>query len=253
MKSLIINDTQHYHSGSFVVNQKLKSLFKTENILPNKYKPSDKELKEYDIIICNGEGTMHSNKARARHNIKILQQAHLLGIKTALVNTVWQDMNTNIDFIDYVSVRETLSKKEMETNRTKQIDINLDLSFYYDQSAMITQENDIVYGADFENNQIDIFKQSWDYIVNILKKSNLLITKRHHEMYAACKAHCPFIVFGGNTHKNHGLIKTFDSKIPILNDKQELEYYIKHYKDLHNEYNKLFQNMKQTSLNYNIQ
>ena len=253
MKTLIINNTEHYHSGSYVVNQILKKEFKTDVILANKVKPTDAELSNYNLVVCNGEGTMHSNKARARHNLNVLKKANLLGIKTALVNTVWQNMDVNIDFIDYVSVREVLSKKEMSKNRTKKIDLNLDASFYYDQSFLISPKFDIVYGAGFENSTVNIFEQSWDYIVNSLKNSKLLITKRHHEMYAACKAKCPFFVYPGNTHKNEGLLETFNSNIPILDEKSDINYYIKHYKDYTNEFNNLFDSMHNTELNLQIQ
>ena len=58
-----------------------------------------------------------------------------------------------------------------------------------------------------ENGYIDIFNQHWRDFVSQLWYSNLLITGRHHEMYAACKAECPFVVIEGNTHKNQGLFK----------------------------------------------
>lgn len=253
MKTLIINNTEHFHSGSYVVNQKLKKVFNTNVVLENKVKPTKKELSSYNLIVCNGEGTMHSNKARARHNLKILKQANLLGIKTALVNTVWQKMDENIDFIDYVSVREVLSKQEMSKNRKKQIDINLDASFYYDQSFLVSPNFNIVYGAGFEQSSLNIFEQSWDYIVNTLKNTKLLITKRHHEMYAACKAQCPFLVYSGNTHKNEGLLKTFNSNIPVLNENSDINYYIKHYKDYSKDYESLFNAMHNTKLNFQIQ
>lgn len=253
MKTLIINNTENFHSGSYVVNQTLKKVFKTDIILENKVKPTSKELSNYNLVVCNGEGTMHSNKARARHNLKILKQANSLGIKTGLVNTVWQNMNENIDFIDYVSVREVLSKEEMSNNRTKEIDVNLDASFYYDHSFLITPTFGVVYGAGFENSSLNIFEQSWDYIVNTLKNSKLLITKRHHEMYAACKAKCPFLVYSGNTHKNEGLLKTFNSNIPILDENSDINYYIKHYQDYNNDFDILFSSMHNTRLNLQIQ
>ena len=70
--------------------------------------------------------------------------------------------------------------------------------------------------VDSKQKNLDIF-ESWDTIVNKLRKTNWFITGRHHELYAACKARCPFTVLKGNTWENEGLLAT-ESNYPIFSN-----------------------------------
>lgn len=231
---LLLNNTEHYHAGCKKVIEFFKKEFSNHTlIIPKTLKNIN--VNDYDLIILNGEGSMHSSNVRPKMIkwLSLLNEAFDKGIKTALVNTVWQNNSPEVtkmlEKISYVSVREIKSKNEILKIINKHIDVFLDLSYYIDPVySDNVKESNIVVGNRYvdrgsilfnnfgEDAQIDIFTEDWNTIVSKLKKSKILITGRHHEMYAACKARCPFVILEGNSHKNQGLIETFNIQIPVL-------------------------------------
>ena len=47
---------------------------------------------EAELILINGEGTMHHDRPLAIQYLELLREAKRRGKKTALINTVWQSM-----------------------------------------------------------------------------------------------------------------------------------------------------------------
>lgn len=232
---LLLNNTEHYHNGCKQVIQFFKNQFINENLIiqdkKNKLLP---DYKNFDLIILNGEGSIHHNSAKMIKYLNYMKTASLNGVVTMVVNAVWfknsKETTEILNYIDYVSVREIKSKNEILKFIKKDIDIHLDLSYFTEISKSNSVEKyNIVIGNKFipgkirekfisiaSDSSIDIFSESWNDIVNKLQNTNILITGLHHEMYAACKAECKFIVIDGNTHKNSGLLETFNSHIPVL-------------------------------------
>jgi len=267
MNILILNDTSKYHNGSKHVMKFLTNSFEGHNIVCAK-KIKEHELKNFEIVIINGEGTMHDNAKKANTLVNLAYYAkHKLGIKTMLVNSVWQRNDENltkklIDF-DYIGVREVLSKNELALLNNKFIEVHLDLSYYIDVPYKKYPTTEIVAGNFYtdksskngsrmivnigEDSTIDIFNEEWNTVVNKLRHAKLLVTGRHHEMYAACKARCPFIVLEGNTHKNSGLHKTFGVDIPVIPRNASIDDIKKAMHNIENyqkEYAKLFDAME---------
>lgn len=71
--------------------------------------------------------------------------------------------------------------------------------------------------------RIDMRKLSWNKLVTLLKRNELLVTGRHHAVYAACKARTPFIAMRGNSHKIEGIFASAGVEIPMLNNLRDLE------------------------------
>jgi polysaccharide pyruvyl transferase WcaK-like protein len=267
---LILNNTEKYHNGCKSVINYFRNYFSMENLVVSKNtKPNIKKisLEKIDVVILNGEGTMHDDSENAIKFLEILKEAKIKGCKTMLVNSVWQNNSVEtthlLKYVDYISVREIKSKTEILKYVDKEIDINLDLSYYKNiDDLKYNNSHNIVAGNRFglksenrpkiqdigEDGNIDIFTQGWDEIVSILKKSKLLVTGRHHEMYAACKANCPFIVLEGNTHKNSGLFETFGINLPVLKQdasSQEIINCIKIIDNYRDQFSLLFKKMKE--------
>ncbi len=228
MKVLLLNNTERYHAGCQQVINFFRHHFAGHDLT---IKDKPKDISQFDYVILNGEGTMHHD--RGKHFLSTLNQAKQLNKLTAIVNTVWQnnsiEQTLKLTDIDYISVREIKSKTEILNHiPEKKIDVNIDLSYFNNIPYKQTKTYKIVTGNRFsltphnlikdvgEDGNIDIFSETWETIVNKLRHTNLLITGRHHEMYAACKAKCPFIVLEGNTHKNSGLMSTFNVNLPVL-------------------------------------
>ena len=234
---LLLNDTSSYHSGCMAVmrSYQYSRSIKTYEAIP-KLKWSD-----YKTVILNGEGTMHHSKPTAMNFLRALQSAHEKGCDIQIHNTVWQEMCHTYDDVlrkcSQITVREVLSQQEISKHGIY-ASISPDRSMIVDVPYKEYNHVTIYDGQTFNKSiqrqsdrpRINIFEQSWDEIVNRLRNADLLITGRHHEMYAAIKARCKFIVEEGNTWKNRGLLQTVGSSIDfndiegILDGKYDAEY-----------------------------
>jgi len=233
MKTLLLNDTSAYHFGCKqvvdIINQNFAPIYRiatTEEIDTNL-------ISTVDQVILNGEGTIHNNRANAVKFLKYLEIAQKLGKKTSIINTVWQNMDPMwVDVLnkcDIIEVREVLSyqclqKMGVESN------VVLDLSIHKDVIEKPVLFNDVYTGGvfpkgrvtvDWDTKPVDIFTQSWDELVNTLRNSKLLITGRHHEMYAALKARTPVIALPGNTWKNEGFFHTLEAEKLLISPTKE--------------------------------
>jgi hypothetical protein len=257
---LLINNTETYHSGCKAVIDYYRSKIPNLHIAKN----LDVDVSTYDVVIANGEGTMHHDADRAYQIIDLLCNAKY----SMLVNTVWQANSINLTKqlrnIDYVSVREVKSQYEIYNQIGIKFDRHLDLSYFTPVEYIDKPKYNIVAGNKMnvpktkpkkpkikgvgEDGYVDIFTQTWNDLVSQIKNSNILVTGRHHEMYAACVAETPFIVIEGNTHKNQGLFATAMVDIPVLPfgcSNAEITDAINNIKNYTNEYNNLFAFMKQ--------
>ena len=235
MKVIIFNDTSNYHNGCKKVMEYLHKDVQScgHQILASVKGNKDKidEVQHYfleaDAVIINGEGTMHHDRPVPHQLLQILRNAKQLGKKTALINTVWQSMTLDDEMKDvlrdtYISVREVMSAQELQKDDID-ADVNLDLSYFNDVPEKSAPQRELVVGKFFAQQDyrpenvpyLDIFKQDWDTVVNVLRHTDWFITGRHHELYASCKARCYFATLDGNTHKNVGLMKTAGVDIPI--------------------------------------
>lgn len=225
---LLLNDTSGYHSGSAAAVDVIKARHKITNSLvfpTGSYKVPIVEFGENDLVILNGEGTLHGDAGRAVNYLKLLESAQSAGCETHIVNAVWQNMSHEFDHVlqkcRSITVREILSRDEIAGHGVE-ASICPDLSFFSDIPHKKYDYVEIYegqYWQGFERysrfSNINIFDQSWNEIVNRLRNSGLLITGRHHEMYAACKARCRFVYKASNTWKMEGLLRTAGVAIPF--------------------------------------
>lgn len=235
MKVVIFNDTSNYHYGCAKVMEYLhKDLIKHGHEILASVRGNgdqvqvDESFMEADLVIVNGEGTMHHDRPVPHQLLQILRNAKVMGKKTALINTVWQSMTIDDEMKDvlldtYISVREVESQYEMYKSIGTKVDMHLDLSYFVDVPEKVSPQRDLVIGKFFSQKDyrpdgvmsLDIFKNDWNSVVNVLRTTDWFLTGRHHEMYAACKARCPFSTLKGNTWKNEGLFKTAGVEIPV--------------------------------------
>lgn len=267
MRAILFNDTSAYHKGcSHVVryiHQELTScgcdVWASIPSADLRKGIEDKELnmliERSDIVVVNGEGTMHHNVPAAKFILKILRRALEYKKQAFLINTVWQEMTLDRQEIKtlqntYISVRECLSQEALKKQGIK-ADVHLDLSYFEDIEDIPRERQPLAVGGFFRKRQyrppnvnvVDIFTTPWAGVVNRLRYTDWFITGRHHEMYAAAKARCPFVAFSGNTWKNEGLIKTAGVDIPVGPFDIEYSEIPKHMQkclDKKDEYTKLF-------------
>lgn len=263
---LLLNNTEQYHSGCRKVIDYFRHHFLDHSLTihPKKTKGFP-NFNNFDLIILNGEGSCHDDSKKIISYLEYMNAASDAGIKTMLVNSVWQYNSKSttelLKKINYVSVREIKSKNEILKHIDKKIDVVIDLSYFHSFEFRKFESSTIVAGNKFipkkqrelysnirEDSYIDIFSEDWETIVSKLKNSKILITGRHHEVYASCKAECPFIAIEGNTHKISGILETFNVNIPVLDYNSNNDTIIENILNIsqyENEYKTLFKKMKQ--------
>ena len=225
---LLLNNTSHYHKGCVKV---VEHLYEKYSITESRYTRDlldDIDWSKYTYVTLNGEGTMHHSGKTSIRLLTALRKAQEAGCVTQLVNSVWQEMTNEFDDVLHkltrVHVREVYSQQELKRKHGVYAMVRPDASYYVDVPVHEYKHVPVYEGqymiahkhrARGKYPRIDIFTQEWTEIVNRLRNCDLLITGRHHEMYAACVAECRFLVTPGNTWKNEGLLKSAGVTIPF--------------------------------------
>jgi len=235
VKTLLLNDTSNYHSGCKVVVKELVKKYNITLTVKTHEQITKNSLLKFDKVVLNGEGTLHHNQKNAKKFLTYLDIAQKNNIETYLINSVWQDMSKQYDKIlknlKVLEVREINSYNELKNKHNILSTIKPDQSYFHNVVNLKDFKKIDIYEGGYSSMEvigylrkkikqtaypsIDIFTQSWEEVVGRLKNSDLLITGRHHEMYAACVAECKFIPFSGNTWKMEGLLNSAGVNIPM--------------------------------------
>ena len=225
MNILLLNDTSHYHNGCVAVMETIRRKL-SRYVLVDSYE-------EADAIVINGEGTMHHGGGSKF--MEVLNRAVIDRKRTYLINTVWASMPEAWRYLlhsfSQIYTRETLSQKEITAFGTDAI-VYLDQSYYADipDGDFRDFKGETATGDYFQHTapcDLHLKRDSWGYIVRSLRTASLYITGRHHGVYAACKARCPFVAYKHNCHKIEGLLVTAGVKIPIPQSPREIDSAIK--------------------------
>jgi len=257
-KAIILNDTrrQRAHIGCNEVMKNLTILcrkhqidiiasIKSTRVLENRL--FQKKLDFADLLIINGEGTFHDNKKPALNFLKAAQIAKQRNKTVWLVNTVWQNNEEFIkylDVLDKISVRESISFEQIKGSYPA-AKIIPDLSLYRvdNKAANPLRAKDWIFtdSVDMETTSLlrktakryssSFYKMSSKHkLRNALKsprtapaylqskltrKLNIsdilnarrVVTGRFHAMLLCAKYGIPFIVIESNTHKVQGVLK----------------------------------------------
>lgn len=143
-KAVIVNDTsfEAHHGCELVVNNIRNLLLKNDievintNPVWKNWEENNKflkDLKNSDLVLVNGEGTIHHSQIRAKQLVKIAKYSKQLNKKVVLINSTIQDNDNdiieNLKYFDLIFVRESLSKKELEKYGIKS-EVVADMTFY---------------------------------------------------------------------------------------------------------------------------
>ncbi|MHC1999563.1 polysaccharide pyruvyl transferase family protein [Methylobacterium sp. CM6241] len=236
MKARLLGDHSAYHSGSEAAFLTLKRTVSVSHEITEK--------DDYDILFVNGEGSMHHNCKDYVEKMTALKTALDDGRKAALVNTVWQENGSTFDAtlrrLHEVVVREPKSQADLLGRHQVSSRVHLDLSYYaeIDEDAPVTDWSKQIVVSDFHHREQDFWYRitrgplaqrtyfdmrdhSWSSLVRSLRTCRLVVTGRHHAVYAACVARRPFVAMTGNTHKIEGLIAASGFPIPVVTSIRE--------------------------------
>lgn len=233
----LIGDHSAYHCGSAAAFSALSAAcLRTGRVVG--------EGSPYDVLVVNGEGSMHHDSVTCRKKLCEIQSALESGKQVYVTNTVWQanapEAADILKQCDRVTVREVLSAEELSRHGV-QCDVALDQSFFLpiDETASVADFSGEPVLTDFFSPDLGTFAKvttqwtwavpyvqmhewSWSSLVRSLRSANVLLTGRHHAVYAACRARIPFLALKGNTHKIEGLIETSGVSIPVYDSYRDL-------------------------------
>jgi hypothetical protein len=255
LKITIIGNHSNYHCGSAAAFQVILK----ECERHGKVVASDSN---YDVLVVNGEGSMHHDSKNCQQKLTAIESAVKAEKKVYLINTVWQSnslVNLNIlKCCKQIVVREIFSQKELN-NLGLNSTVLIDQSYFFpidNLTNFINFKGRSVF-TDFYSREfmtfcrpttqwtrsvhyIQMHEWSWSQLVKSLRTANLLMTGRHHAVYAACCARIPFLALRGNTHKIEGLIASSGVNIPIFTTYLELLEAYRKKLWLHYDYDALF-------------
>jgi hypothetical protein len=250
-------DHSYYHGGSAAVFSALRRIAADKGW--HVVKPGE----PYDVMVMNGEGTMHHGWEGAQKKIAIMREALSAGKPVHLVNTVWQENPADFDDVlralSSITVRETRSRDDLIARHGIEARVMPDVSMYADLRPRVLFAKNFKGGpavTDFYWKRDNTFgrgdrlftdarylrfkKISWSRAIASIRTASLLITGRQHGVYAACKARVPFAASEGNTHKIRGLVESAGAKIPIADTPEEIRDIIPMLPGLRAEFKKLF-------------
>lgn len=260
--AIVLNDTRRAseHLGCLTVMSNLLRLCAEQGIhVARTIEPVDamnsaefhKMLPLSDLVLVNGEGTMHHDAQAALELLRAVKHAKQQGKSTALVNSVWQGnraLNSSLELFDFIAVRDSRSQLELAAGGATAPALAPDLSFWPQtpapdlpgKGAVPNQVRCVVTDSVFRDLAVLLFDYAareklpfrvmvtWSWQEGMsrhpiarsqpltlagLLQASCLITGRFHAVCLAMKHGVPFLALPSNTHKVESLF--IDAGLPV--------------------------------------
>lgn len=243
MKVFILNDTSgRVHAGSDAVMRNLQGYLSDHDIV-GRHRVGDMSvtwaaIEDADWVIANGEGTIHDDQKEAVFILESLSRAQRIGKRTALVNTIFENMSERfiitLKRLDLFTVRDPWSREQAERIGCKP-DLFIDMCIDEDTIGGGTPRHrggvykggahgSVATKGRFFRVATKRFLDRLPYerltlqgrfedVVADLREARLYITGQYHGVCAAGAAGAPFVALPGNSHKLEALLAW--SRLPI--------------------------------------
>jgi Polysaccharide pyruvyl transferase len=248
MNLFLANDTSSSdHAGCKAVMRSLRKVLSEDqriNIIGtsshNHLGVDEAAFDAADILLVNGEGTIHHSGVRARFLLNLIARAKRVGKKVMLVNALfqqyeWPDEKV-LDGLSLLAVREPRSARfaaKFGGRPEVLLDSAADPFFLVDGVAEHLSTGRVIGGfhekgllydpfAEVDGQRITMRKRNFEDIVATLKCAEVYLTAQHHGVYAAALAGCPFVATPSNSHKIESFIEWSGLPIPICMSIQEI-------------------------------
>lgn len=200
LKIAIVNDTSGFnHFGCDLVMSVYRKQFKARGVDVIGTIPTGADWQQYkhslmkaDLIVVNGEGSIHHGNHRRL--IDIAGE-----FPSVLVNAVYQDMpeNDNLGKFEYISVRESFSAKEVDA------EIVPDLMFASGIERPEPVGDRVVIDSICRSYGISPHNPK---LLEIIGRAREMVTGRFHGACLALLWGMPFSAYPSNTHKTLGMM-----------------------------------------------
>ncbi len=215
MKAAIVNDTTKPHFGCQLVMQTFREQLDRVGIeligtVPNTTKTFDDIpfLDRADLVIVNGEGTIHHKKGR--HLVELAAR-----YPAVLINCVYQEapLRPEMKKFKYVAARESLSAAAL---REHGVPAEVVPDVIFSSKALSSYHRpEPQHDLGFSDNVTDVecgfsamvgLGQVTDYLDKLSSYKRLCLG-RFHSVVAASVLGIPFSAWPSNTHKTEGLMQ----------------------------------------------
>lgn len=193
-----------------------------------------------DVVLINGEGTIHHSTKRAQHLMAAIVEAKRQGKKVALVNALFQqyagpqDLLAGLHLLCVREPRSAAFARIYGGQPLTLLDSAADPDFHQPGTPMpLTSDLVIGYAQKVERfplafaalggHKQSMFKGSFDDIVATLRQAKVYLTGQHHGVYAAALAGCPFVTVRSTSHKIEAFIDWTGLPIPVCQTAGEIE------------------------------
>lgn len=188
---------------------------------------------EADILMINGEGTLHHSGHRARYLMVMIEEAKRTGKRVMLVNALFQQYDCSSDDLlaDLVllTVREPRSAafaRRFGGAPRILLDSAADPVFLASGVARALTHGRVIGGAHkdgllerpfagLQGDRLRMSDTSFEDIVATLRGAEIYLTAQHHGVYAAALAGCPFVTTPSNSHKIEAFVDWTGLPIPV--------------------------------------
>ena len=194
-----------------------------------------------DVVLINGEGTIHHSGPRAMFLLSLIRCAKDQGKRVCLVNTLFQQYDCPQDDIleglSLLTVREPRSAafaRRYGGRPVVLLDSAADPAFLAQGKARRLKGGRLVGGAHrhglipdpfagLPGEKLGLRRLPFEDIVATLRGAELYLTAQHHGVYAAALAGCPFVTTPSNSHKIEAFVDWTGLPIPVCLRKDEIE------------------------------
>lgn len=204
-----------------------------------------KEGEDYDSLVVNGDDGMHHGSRIFHEKMQNIESAQREGKQTYLINSVWQENPGCYDEIlrklDGLTLKGLPSQRDLALRHRIGATAFIDWSFFApidDDAPFIDLEGAIAItdvlvegfgfawltGPQYDSwKRVDLHSMSWSSLVKTLRTAQLLVTGRHHAVYAACRARIPFVPIRDASHQFADLLETARAHIPVCATRDEVQ------------------------------
>jgi len=233
----VLNDTSaHDHAGCRAVMQSLYARLAGAEIVGRHFvgqRLDDPGFRDADLVVCNGEGTLHHGKRQAVYLMECLRAALRQGRRAILVNAVWQEMGgwgRVLGKLDRLYLREPMSTHQALDDIGPYVhgpveccpDLCLDVALPPTRLGPYAGQ-EVLGGVGASGmrrswpglegripNAVSLRGQSLQSAVDELAGAALYVTGQHHGVYAAAIAGVPFRCCRSNSWKIEALLNWYD-------------------------------------------
>lgn len=226
MRVYLLNDTSAGHAGMRAVMASLRGRLAGHEIV-GVHRVGDMVTAippKAEVVVCNGEGTLHHDAPAGRVLLETLSRAQDRGLQTHLVNAVFQQTATYYSAVlrrlTSMTVREPLSLACARANgaeATLCADACAD-PVLYSVSLDPVHRTQVMVGAwpfwpslrvEGPWLPVTLYTGSFLAILNRLRRATVYLTGQHHGVYAAALSETPFVPIPSNSWKIEGLLQWF--------------------------------------------